>query len=157
GMAANSGAYIKEGIPQGTIPGLNVSLGRDGNKVKRINNTYAFFLQYFFTKEMGLGLRYEYIDDSRYGGPYASNPPRAGITPQYRYDLLTLDQYGLRASGNLGQVRTFTITPTYIYSEHIIVKLDFRRDWGMGDQFIDERGRPCSYQNGVILGLVAKF
>ncbi|MCB1159938.1 MAG: porin [Leptospiraceae bacterium] len=134
-----------------TVSGLLVN--RDGRNVKRIYNTYGAWIKYAFTEKFLLALRYEYIDDSRYGGSMAVTR-----NDSYRYDLSykSTSGYGDK-KGTGAQVRTFTITPTYNWSENMIVKLDLRRDWGMGTPFVDESGRPASYQNGATLGIVAKF
>ncbi len=158
-------AYVNEG---NKIIDLNndgvgdISTNRSGNKVKRIYNTYGIWFKYTFTEKFALALRYEYIDDSRYGGPLVVNAPLYGQIPANRMDL---DPNYNRINGNsnakpqanLGQVRTYTFTPTYIWNENLIIKLDLRHDRGLGEQFIDERGRPSKYQNAAILGVVVKF
>jgi hypothetical protein len=128
------------------------------NKVKRIYQTYQFQAKYEFTEKFALGFRYEYLDDKRYGGILVVNPPLFNVTPADRYDLRFQDTLGTRASGsNLGQIRTLTFTPTYNFTENLQIKVDLRRDYGPGNQFVDLHGRPASHQNGIIIGAVAKF
>lgn len=155
--AVGNGAYVLDGTKQIGSYSSPITIGRDDKDVKRINNTYAVFAKYTFTEKWALGFRYENIDDRRYGGSYVANPPLSQITPVYRYDLVFLDSIRLRKPSNLGQVRSVTLTPTYIFSENIIIKLDFRKDWALGKQFIDIHGNPAQSQIGFILGLVTKF
>jgi hypothetical protein len=128
------------------------------NKVKRIYQTYQLQAKYEFTEKFALGFRYEYLDDKRYGGSLVVNPPLFNVTPADRYDLRFQDALGTRAPGsNLGQIRTITFTPTFNWTENLQIKVDLRRDYGPGSQFVDIHGRPASYQNGIIIGAVAKF
>jgi len=128
------------------------------NKVTRIYQTYQLQAKYQFTEKFALGFRYEYLDDSRYKGALAVNPPLFNVTPPDRSDLRFQDAIGARASGsNLGQIRTITLTPTINFTENLQVKVDLRRDYGPGSQFVDLQGRPASHQNGIIVGMVAKF
>ncbi|MCB1142950.1 MAG: porin [Leptospiraceae bacterium] len=148
-------------------PDLSIDLNRDGTKdhwirgdkrdTVKIYNTYGLWMKYDFTEKWAAAVRYEYIDDSRYGGALVVNPPLFGVTPTDRYDLLLKDQVGLRAASSKGQVRTFTITPTYNFSDNLQIKVDLRRDWGLGKQFIDQQGRAAHAQHGIIVGMVAKF
>ena len=120
---------------------------------------------YSFTEKYALGFRYEHIDDSRYGGALTVNPPGAFVTPRYRGDLqaasgnLTNNQFqGLgRPNSSLGQARTLTLTPTINWTENMLIKIDLRRDWARGEQFIDTAGRAVHAQHGIIVGVVAKF
>lgn len=155
----HAAGYINEGIESVTLDGVtyNNIVGREGKYTKKIYNTYGIWFKYNLTDKLALGLRYEHIDDSRYGGALAVNPPGAFTTPVDRYDLQYQSNNFGRPASSLGQARTFTITPVYNFSENLVVKLDLRRDWAKGYQFIDEKGRPASYQNGATLGLVAKF
>ncbi|MCU0823459.1 MAG: porin [Leptospira sp.] len=132
-------------------------LGR-ANKLKRIYQTFGFWFKYQLTEKFALALRHERIDDSRYGGSLVVNAPLFATTPSDRYDLQAQDAAGVRpAASSLGMIRTYTVTPTYNWNENLIIKLDLRRDEGPGQQFIDEKGRPASHQNGATLGVVAKF
>ncbi|EMJ96974.1 outer membrane protein [Leptospira sp. B5-022] len=82
----------------------------------------------------------------------------AAVASLTRADLLYADISGQRASAaGYGMLRTYTITPTYTWSENVIVKLDLRRDEGPGKQFIDRNGNPTEGQFGATLGIVAKF
>ncbi|EQA46735.1 outer membrane protein [Leptospira broomii serovar Hurstbridge str. 5399] len=58
---------------------------------------------------------------------------------------------------NYGQYRTFTITPVWNFTENLLIKLDMRRDWSLGKQFVDSSGHRRSDQIGFTLGVVAKF
>ncbi|GBF51789.1 outer membrane protein [Leptospira ryugenii] len=128
------------------------------NTIKRIYQTYQLQAKYQFTEKFALGFRYEYLDDKRYGGILPVNPPLFNVTPADRYDLRFQDALGSRPSGsNLGQIRTITFTPTINFTENLQVKIDLRRDYGPGSQFVDVNGRAASYQNGIIIGAVAKF
>lgn len=137
----------------------------DGQSVKKIYNTYGIWAKYSFTEKYALGFRYEHIDDSRYGGALTVNPPGAFVTPRYRGDLqaasgnLTNNQFqGLgRPNSSLGQARTLTLTPTINWTENMLIKIDLRRDWARGEQFIDTAGRAVHAQHGIIVGVVAKF
>ena len=128
------------------------------NRVTRIYQTYQLQAKYQFTEKFALGFRHEYLDDRRYGGSLVVNPPLFNQTPPDRFDLRFQDAIGARASGsNLGQIRTLTLTPTINFTENLQVKVDLRRDYGPGNQFVDMQGRPASYQNGIIVGMVATF
>ncbi|TGM05409.1 outer membrane beta-barrel protein [Leptospira jelokensis] len=134
----------------------DTNLSRE-NRIKRIYQTYQLQAKYQFTNFFALGFRFEYLDDKRYGGSLAVNPPLFAVTPADRYDLKFQDSIGTRAVSNYGQIKTLTFTPTFDLTENLQVKVDLRRDWGPGQQFVDTSGRPASHQNGIIVGMVAKF
>ncbi|MCZ8344273.1 MAG: outer membrane beta-barrel protein [Leptospira sp.] len=134
----------------------DTNLSRE-NRIKRIYQTFQLQAKYQFTNLFALGFRYEYLDDKRYGGSLAVNPPLFATTPVDRYDLKFQDSIGTRATSNYGQIRTLTLTPTFDLTSNLQVKVDLRRDWGPGQQFVDLSGRPASHQNGIIIGMVAKF
>ncbi|MEM7180852.1 MAG: outer membrane beta-barrel protein [Spirochaetota bacterium] len=148
---ANEGVDRQVTLEDGSQPTL--PLNRDGRNARTIYNTYGVWAKYTINDKFLLALRYEYIDDSRNGGALGTS----GNIPQFRYDLQYMNStFGSKQ--NYGtQVRTFTVTPTYNWSDNMIIKLDLRRDWALGYQFVDEQGRPASYQNGATLGIVAKF
>ncbi|MBK9500752.1 MAG: porin [Leptospiraceae bacterium] len=137
----------------------------EGQDIKKIYNTYGIWLKYNINEKYAVAARYENIDDSRYGGSLTVNQPMAFVNPRDRYDLqaasgeLTNTKFaGLgRPASSLGQVRTFTLTPTYNFTENLLIKVDLRRDWALGSQFIDQAGRAVKGQNGIIIGVVAKF
>jgi len=153
GAAANTfdGAPIP--IP-GTPNGL--SLTRDDATAKTTYRTYGLWFKYTFTETFALGFRYERIDDSKNG---ASLGTSGRIGPNERLDLTAPNilSGGVIPPGFLGGAQTFTLTPTYIWEENIIIKLDLRRDQAQGSQFVDEKGQPSGHQNGFTLGIVAKF
>ncbi|EQA43746.1 outer membrane protein [Leptospira broomii serovar Hurstbridge str. 5399] len=60
-------------------------------------------------------------------------------------------------ANNYGQYRTFTVTPVWNFTENLLIKLDIRRDWSLGKQFVDAQGHRRSDQIGFTLGVVAKF
>ncbi|TGK17571.1 porin [Leptospira fluminis] len=60
-------------------------------------------------------------------------------------------------ANNYGQYRTFTVTPVWNFTENLLIKLDMRRDWSLGKQFVDASGHRRSDQIGFTLGVVAKF
>ncbi|EPG76359.1 outer membrane protein [Leptospira fainei serovar Hurstbridge str. BUT 6] len=60
-------------------------------------------------------------------------------------------------ANNYGQYRTFTITPVWNFTENLLIKLDIRRDWSLGKQFVDAQGHRRNDQIGFTLGIVAKF
>jgi hypothetical protein len=146
---------------------LGLDLNNDGTKdifqrgdrrdTIKIYNTYGIWMKYEFTSKFATALRYENIDDSRYGGALVVNAPLFDLTPRDRYDLQVKDALGLRSASSLGQIRTLTITPTYSYTENLLIKIDLRRDWGLGNAFIDQNGKAAHGQNGIIIGIVAKF
>jgi hypothetical protein len=145
------------GVDTNTDGTKDFFLRGDKRDVVKIYNTYGLWLKYDITSTFALAARYEYIDDSRYGGALTVNPPLFAATPRDRYDLLLKDALGLRPASSLGQVRTFTLTPTYNFSENLIIKVDLRRDWALGNQFLDTSGRATNFQHGIIVGIVAKF
>ncbi|WP_411823680.1 outer membrane beta-barrel protein [Leptospira sp. 'Mane'] len=136
--------------------GNSTNLTRE-NKVKRVYQTYQIQAKYQFTDMFALGVRAEYLDDKRYGGSLVVNSPLFALTPVDRYDLKWQENIGARPATNYGQIKTFTLTPTINLTENLQVKIDLRRDWGPGQQFVDLAGRPASHQNGIIVGAVAKF
>lgn len=135
----------------------DIPLRVDNRDTIKIYNTYGIWGKYTFTDKYALAFRYENIDDSRYGGALVVNSPLFAYTPRDRYDLQAQDALGMRAASSLGQIRTFTLTPTYSYSENLLIKVDLRRDWGLGNTFVDQSGRPTKGQNGIIIGIVAMF
>ncbi|NCN09875.1 MAG: porin [Leptospira sp.] len=149
---ANDGTTFNTSVSTNAL-----SLTRDDATVKYTYRTYGVWAKYDFSDEFALALRYERIDDSRNGGALGVG---GRIGANERYDL----QYLGGATGNtaagryyLGSAQTFTVTPTYYWGENVIVKLDLRRDEAKGQQFVNEKGQPSSYQNGATLGIVAKF
>ncbi len=58
---------------------------------------------------------------------------------------------------NAGQYKTFTVTPVWNFTENLLIKLDLRRDWATGKQFVDQKGDKTDHQYGMTLGIVAKF
>lgn len=158
--------YLNPNITTDPLTGSNDFILGDGvddilpgekRTVRKIYNTYGLWLKYDISEKYSMAFRFEAIDDSRYGGALAVNPPLFALTPINRYDLLWKDANGLRAASSLGQARTFTITPIYNFTENLQIKVDLRRDWALGETFIDPAGRPTKGQNGIILGIVAKF
>lgn len=141
-----------------TVPDLSnpVTLTRDDSNARFTYRTYGLWMKYKFTETFALGLRYEKIDDSRNGGAMGTS---GRIGPNERLDLTQPNALsgGVIRPGFIGGAQTFTITPTYIWEENIIIKLDLRRDQAQGSQFINEKGQPAGYQNGATLGIVAKF
>jgi hypothetical protein len=146
---------------------LGLDLNNDGTKdifrqgdkrdTIKIYNTYGIWMKYEITNKFATAFRYENIDDSRYGGALAVNAPLFDQTPRDRYDLQIQDTLGLRNASSQGQIRTFTVTPTYSYTENLLIKVDLRRDWALGNTFIDPSGKATRGQNGIIIGIVAKF
>lgn len=158
--------YLNPNITVDPLTGSSDFIGNDGvndiipgekRTVKKIYNTYGLWLKYDINDKYSVAARFEAIDDSRYGGALAVNPPLFALTPIYRYDLLWKDANGLRAASSLGQARTFTITPIINFTENLQIKVDLRRDWALGNTFIDPAGRAVKGQNGIIVGIVAKF
>ncbi|WP_210410068.1 outer membrane beta-barrel protein [Leptospira langatensis] len=89
----------------------------------------------------------------------ASNPIFAGLTDNQI--LAAIDPKNYKnysgAAANYGQYRTFTVTPVWNFTENLLIKLDLRRDWATGYQFIDIHGDKRKDQLGLTLGVVAKF
>ena len=162
----NDGFYI-DSNRNGKVDtdGSDLKFRPDGQNVKKIYNTYGIWLKYNINEKYAIAARYENIDDSRYGGSLTVNQPLAFTTPRDRYDLQAAsgDITGANFAGlgrpasSLGQVRTFTLTPTINWTENLLIKVDLRRDWALGTQFIDQAGRAVKGQNGIIIGVVAKF
>jgi hypothetical protein len=162
----NDGFYIdtnKDG--KVTSDGADLKVRPDGQNVKRIYNTYGIWAKYTINEKLAMGFRYEHIDDHQYGGSLAVNPPGAFVNPRYRGDLQAasgditgnfFQGLGRPASG-FGQARTLTLTPTINWTENLLVKIDLRRDWAKGEQFVDTSGRAVHAQHGIIVGVVAKF
>lgn len=157
GEKSGSAGNTFDGAPV-PLPGLpgGISLTRDDATAKFTYRTYGVWLKYTFTDEFALGFRYERIDDSKNGATMATS---GRIGPNERLDLTAPNQLsgGIIRPGYIGGAQTFTLTPTYIWAENIIIKLDLRRDQAQGSQFVNEKGQPTSYQNGATLGIVAKF
>ncbi|TGK12135.1 hypothetical protein EHO60_07665 [Leptospira fletcheri] len=85
-------------------------------------------------------------------GPY--NPLTLHTVMVERIDKNQRDYSGFR---NYGQYHTLTLTPVLNWTQNLQFKLDIRRDWADGLQFVDSGGHRLSYQNGYTLGIVAKF
>ena len=145
--------------------GADLKFRPNGQDIKRVYNTYGIWFKYTINEKYAVGVRYENIDDSRYGGSLTVNQPLAFTNPRDRYDLaaasgdISNTQFaGLgRPASGYGQARTFTVTPIINWTENLLVKIDLRRDWALGSQFIDSAGRAVKGQNGIIIGVVAKF
>lgn len=157
GEKSGSAGSAFDGAPvpvEGTPNGL--SLTRDDATAKFTYRTYGVWAKYTFTDEFVLGLRYERIDDSKNGGTLGAS---GRLGPYERLDLTAPNTMsgGIIRPGYIGSAQTFTITPTYVWEENIIIKLDLRRDQAKGSQFVNEKGQASSFQNGVTLGIVAKF
>jgi hypothetical protein len=157
GETVNSAyGYYQPDVPLTGI-GAGYSLRGDKRDTIKIYNTYGLWLKYQFNDWFATAVRYEHIDDSRYGGAFVVNAPNFANTPRDRYDLLFKDSVGLRAPSSRGQARTFTVTPTFTIDENMLIKIDLRRDWALDKTYIDEKGRAVAGQNGIIIGVVAKF
>ncbi|MDX1960529.1 MAG: outer membrane beta-barrel protein [Leptospiraceae bacterium] len=141
----------------GTIGAGDIKYRGEKRDVIKIYNTYGIWTKYQFNDWFATAFRWEFIDDSRYGGALVVNAPGFAQTPRHRYDLQALDAYGLRYPSSRGMVQTFTLTPTFNITENMIIKIDLRRDQAIDRVFIDEKGRAQHYQHGIILGIVAKF
>ncbi len=88
----------------------------------------------------------------------AVTPALAGLTADQllaAMDPKNYKDYG--GSSNYGQYKTFTVTPVWNYTENLLIKLDLRRDWAAGYQFVDQHGDKRKDQLGLTLGVVAKF
>jgi hypothetical protein len=156
GATANTlNGNVSTVLPDGTdLATKGAILGREGRNIKKVYNTYGIWAKYRVNDKFLVALRYEYLDDGRYGGALGTN----GYTPVFRYDLQYKKSVLGIPSGDFGtQLRSFTVTPTYNWTDNLLIKLDLRRDWALGNQFTDLSGRPASYQNGMALGMVAKF
>jgi hypothetical protein len=145
--------------------GSDLRVRTEPQNIIRIYQTFGIWAKYEFTEKFALGVRHERIDDSRYGGSLTVNQATFAQTPRDRLDLMAADgNYtgdkfaGLgRAASSLGMIQTMTLTPTYKFTENLLIKVDLRRDYGPGRQFIDQAGRAVPYQNGIIIGIVAMF
>ncbi|WP_425269455.1 outer membrane beta-barrel protein [Leptospira selangorensis] len=88
----------------------------------------------------------------------ATNPALAGLSADQLLAALDPKNYkDYGGSSNYGQYKTFTVTPVWNYTENLLIKLDMRRDWATGYQFVTQSGEKSKDQYGITLGVVAKF
>lgn len=80
-----------------------------------------------------------------------------GISKAQVLEAMSDDYKDYGGTRNAGQYKTFTVTPVWNFTENLLIKLDMRRDWATGKQFIDQKGERQDHQYGVTLGVVAKF
>ncbi len=80
-----------------------------------------------------------------------------GVTKEQILEAMNDDYKNYGGTRNAGQYKTFTVTPVWNFTENLLIKLDLRRDWATGKQFVDQKGEKTDYQNGLTLGVVAKF
>ncbi|PKA02987.1 hypothetical protein CH375_19680 [Leptospira ellisii] len=79
-------------------------------------------------------------------------------TAQIKEAFIDKDNYkDYSGTANYGQYKTFTVTPVWNFTENLLIKLDLRRDWASGKQFVDQSGQKQDHQYGATLGVVAKF
>ncbi|WP_210412880.1 outer membrane beta-barrel protein [Leptospira gomenensis] len=79
-------------------------------------------------------------------------------TAQVKEAFIDKDNYkDYSGTANYGQYKTFTVTPVWNFTENLLIKLDLRRDWAAGKQFVDQSGQKQDHQYGATLGVVAKF
>ncbi|XDD51961.1 outer membrane beta-barrel protein [Leptospira sp. WS92.C1] len=79
-------------------------------------------------------------------------------TAQIKEVFIDKDNYkDYSGTANYGQYKTLTITPVWNFTENLLIKLDLRRDWAAGKQFVDQKGDKQDHQYGITLGVVAKF
>ncbi|MGQ2822274.1 outer membrane beta-barrel protein [Leptospira interrogans] len=80
-----------------------------------------------------------------------------GITKEQILEVMSDDYKNYGGTRNAGQYKTFTVTPVWNFTENLLIKLDLRRDWATGKQFVDQKGDKTDHQYGMTLGIVAKF
>lgn len=80
-----------------------------------------------------------------------------GITKEQVLEMMSDDYKNYGGTRNAGQYKTFTVTPVWNFTENLLIKLDLRRDWATGKQFVDQKGDKTDHQYGMTLGIVAKF
>lgn len=86
-----------------------------------------------------------------------SNLGSLGITKEQILEVMSDDYKNYAGVRNAGQYKTFTVTPVWNFTENLLIKLDLRRDWATGKQFVDQKGEKTDHQYGMTLGAVAKF
>ncbi|MDI7165045.1 outer membrane beta-barrel protein [Leptospira santarosai] len=86
-----------------------------------------------------------------------SNFGSLGITKEQVLEAMSDDYKNYSGVRNAGQYKTFTVTPVWNFTENLLIKLDLRRDWATGKQFVDQKGDKTDHQYGMTLGAVAKF
>lgn len=79
------------------------------------------------------------------------------VTKEQVLEAMSDDYKNYGGTRNAGQYKTFTVTPVWNFTENLLIKLDMRRDWATGKQFVDQKGEKQDHQYGVTLGVVAKF
>ncbi|AOP33881.1 hypothetical protein A0128_08520 [Leptospira tipperaryensis] len=89
----------------------------------------------------------------------AANPTTGayGITQAQVLQAMSDDYKDYSGTRNAGQYKTFTVTPVWNFTENLLIKLDLRRDWATGKQFVNQSGEKSDHQYGLTLGVVAKF
>ncbi|PJZ70181.1 hypothetical protein CH373_09925 [Leptospira perolatii] len=97
------------------------------------------------------------VDDAIAQAIIASNPALGGLTVAQVKGAMDKNYKDYGGASNYGQYKTFTITPVWNFTEHLLVKLDIRRDWAAGYQFVNLSGEKSKDQMGFTLGVVAKF
>ncbi|EMY78223.1 outer membrane protein [Leptospira weilii serovar Ranarum str. ICFT] len=80
-----------------------------------------------------------------------------GVTKEQILEAMSDDYKNYGGTRNAGQYKTFTVTPVWNFTENLLIKLDLRRDWATGKQFVNQSGEKSDHQNGLTLGVVAKF
>lgn len=175
--ADGSDAYTLEKILGGAV---NTSSNKATYKA------YGSWIKVKLNDEWGINFRFEYIDDSKYNtqlttfNPFrnangylsaqqtatdnaladavkASTPALAGLDNATLLQALKPKDYTNYGNTNYGSYKTFTVTPVWHFTENLLIKLDMRRDWANGYQFVNAQGEKSKDQYGLTLGIVAKF
>lgn len=153
---------------------------------KATYKAYGSWIKVKFNEEWGVNFRFEYIDDSKYNtqlttfNPFrnanaylgearaaedaalaaavkASTPALAGLSDNEVLQILKPKDYTNYGNTHYGSYKTFTVTPVWNFTENLLIKLDIRRDWATGYQFVNAQGEKSKDQYGLTLGIVAKF
>lgn len=147
---------------------------------------YGSWIKVKLNDEWGVNFRFEYLDDRHNNGqlttfnPFrnantylspaqqqldaelaaavkAAAPQLAGLTDTEVLQFLKPKDYTNYGNTNYGSYKTFTVTPIWNFTENLLIKLDLRRDWANGYQFVNAQGEKSKDQYGLTLGIVAKF
>ncbi|PJZ76162.1 outer membrane beta-barrel protein [Leptospira neocaledonica] len=156
------------------------------SNTKASYKAYGSWIKVKINEEWGVNFRFEYIDDSKYNtqlttfNPFrnanaylsqsqqqedaalaaavkASTPALAGLSDNEVLQILKPKDYTNYGATHYGSYKTFTVTPVWNFTENLLIKLDMRRDWANGYQFVNSSGEKSKDQYGLTLGIVAKF
>lgn len=80
--------------------------------------------------------------------------PTFSLTPRFEFFS---DPMGF-STGTRQQLKEFTITPEFLFNEHLVTRFEFRRDWSNQPTFTTgEAGKDPQIQNTAAVGMILKF